>query len=64
MVGKPFKINPPGSVSREVRRKITDEIMYQLATLLPPEYRGIYADLEAATTEYLVFEPMVNDVYE
>ncbi len=42
-------------VTRQVRQAITDEIMYQLAGLLPPAYRGAYADPGAASTKYLRF---------
>lgn len=56
VVGEPFRIDTGGErVTRQIRQQITDEMMYQLAALLPPEYRGIYADLEAATTTYLRF---------
>jgi 1-acyl-sn-glycerol-3-phosphate acyltransferase len=56
VVGEPFHIDTGGvRVTREIRRQITDEMMYQLAALLPPEYRGAYADLDAATTKYLRF---------
>ena len=55
-VGQQFRLDTRGvKVTREVRQKITDEIMYQLAALLPPEYRGVYADLGAATSDYLRF---------
>jgi hypothetical protein len=30
--------------------------MYQMARLLPPQYRGVYADLDAARQDHLVFE--------
>ena len=57
-VGKPFHLNARGArVTRRVRQKMTDEIMYQIAALLPPEYRGDYSDMSAATTEYLDFLP-------
>ena len=39
---------------------MVDEIMYQMAALLPPAYRGVYSDLEAATQDYLVFAPGVE----
>jgi 1-acyl-sn-glycerol-3-phosphate acyltransferase len=53
-VGQPFKIQAPsGKVSNAVRQAITDEIMYQVAALLPPVYRGVYSDLTKATTYYL-----------
>ena len=55
-VGKPFYIQTgEGKVTRPVRQAITDEIMYQLAGMLPPEYRGCYASIEAATQNYLHF---------
>jgi 1-acyl-sn-glycerol-3-phosphate acyltransferase len=54
-VGRPFQLRLNGSPARLVRQKIVDEVMYQLATLLPAEYRGDYADLSLASTEYLDF---------
>ncbi len=57
-VGQPFHIDTRGKpVSGALRQQIADEIMYQLAALLPPEYRGYYGDLRAATEEYLRFDP-------
>ncbi len=54
VVGQPFHVDAGGAkVTREVRRQITDEIMYQLAALLPPDYRGYYADLASASETYL-----------
>lgn len=53
-VGKLFYINPiEGNVNRDVRQKITDEIMRELAELLPPSYRGVYSDLKDGTPRYL-----------
>ncbi len=40
--------------SREEISRITDEIMYSLATMLPPEYRGVYADIEKFAPRFLV----------
>jgi hypothetical protein len=37
--------------------KMTEEGMYQLASLLPPERRGVYSNLDLATEEYLAFPP-------
>ena len=55
-VGQPFTLDAHGErVTREIRQQITDEIMYQLAALLPPEYRGVYANLEASTRQYISF---------
>lgn len=55
VVGQPFQLRADGRVSREVRQQMIDEIMYQLAALLPPYNRGHYADLAAATETYLRF---------
>ena len=55
-VGHPFVLDPCGEkISREVRQRMTNEIMYQLASILPPEYRGQYSNLEAASEDYLRF---------
>ncbi len=56
VVGHPFRIDAGDQpVTRALRQQIADEIMYQLATLLPPRYRGEYADLQSATQKYLRF---------
>jgi 1-acyl-sn-glycerol-3-phosphate acyltransferase len=53
-VGRPFHLDA-GAIrtTRHVRRQMIDEVMYQLAALLPPSYRGVYQDLNAATETYL-----------
>jgi 1-acyl-sn-glycerol-3-phosphate acyltransferase len=57
-VGEPFTLDKGGiKVTSEVRQQMTDEIMYQMAALLPPAYRGVYADLSSATETYLRFRP-------
>jgi len=57
VVGRPFKLESPGATAKSAnRQQMVDEIMYQLASLLPETYRGEYADLSKATTQYLVFE--------
>ena len=56
-VGRPFTLNTNGErISREQRQQVVDEIMYQLAALLPEEYRGEYSDMSKATTQFLKFE--------
>lgn len=40
-------------VTQEVRKRMMDEMMYQIAALLPPEYRGIYADESQWTEKYI-----------
>jgi 1-acyl-sn-glycerol-3-phosphate acyltransferase len=55
-VGKIFKLQSvDGKMNRELRQIIVDEIMYQLALLLPPAYRGYYTDVSKVTTDYLDF---------
>jgi len=58
VVGQPFYLDPGGvKVTRQVRQQMVDEIMYQMAALLPPAYWGVYSDLAAATEAYLRFPP-------
>jgi len=55
--GRPFRFHwPEGRLKRGAMQQMADEAMYELARLLPPEMRGVYSDLEAATTEWLRFE--------
>jgi len=55
-VGPVFTLDPRGErVTKEVRQQMADEMMYQLAKLLPEEYRGHYSDLENATEKYIHF---------
>jgi 1-acyl-sn-glycerol-3-phosphate acyltransferase len=50
--GRPFRFQQDYQRSgRDELRKMTDEAMYTLAALLPPERRGVYADLEQATQD-------------
>lgn len=55
------RISPPLIVRAEERKfsrdeisTITNEIMYTLASMLPPEYRGAYSDVEHFAPRYLV----------
>jgi len=58
VVGQPFYLDAGDiKVTRAVRQQMVDEIMYQMAALLPPAYRGVYSDLAAATEAYLRFPP-------
>lgn len=50
--GRPFHYRPDfNRAGREQLRQMSDEAMYLLAGLLPPERRGAYADLSKATQE-------------
>jgi 1-acyl-sn-glycerol-3-phosphate acyltransferase len=44
VVGKPFRLPPHGRAKADVLEAYTDLIMCHMAALLPPEYRGVYAD--------------------
>jgi len=53
-VGEPFKINVEGvKVNGEVRQQIVDEMMVELAKLLPEEYRGEYSDMSKAKQQFI-----------
>ncbi len=54
-VGTPFLIKPSNSKNRKLRHQITDEIMHQLAELLPEHMRGVYSDTSKKSEEYLLF---------
>ena len=44
-VGQPFMLSPLRGQHRDVAlQEYTDEIMCRIAALLPPDYRGVYAD--------------------
>jgi 1-acyl-sn-glycerol-3-phosphate acyltransferase len=55
-VGKIFKLSSPnGKLNHDLRIMMVDEIMYQIATLLPQEYRGYYTDISKLSTNYINF---------
>ena len=54
--GRPFTLDPGGErVTTEMLKQMTDEAMYQLAALLPPEQRGLYQDPDRAPAKYVRF---------
>jgi len=56
-VGAPFYLNPSTSVmSREERQEIADEIMHQIAKLLPPNYHGYYTGTVTRQPKHLAFK--------
>ncbi len=56
VVGKPFYLETGGGApTREARQGMVDEVMYQLASILPEEYQGKYADMAKKTERYLKF---------
>jgi 1-acyl-sn-glycerol-3-phosphate acyltransferase len=58
VMGPPFWLDPPQSrVRREVRDQMIDEIMIQIARLLPPQNHGLYAGRLDEKPQYLRFTP-------
>ncbi len=55
VVGKPFVVSTPRGKLRKVREQVVDEIMEQIAALLPPQNRGVYADQVGHEPQYLEF---------
>ena len=54
--GQPFRFRwPDGKVDRDILRQMTDEAMVQLASYLPPEMRGGYADADPSQHQWLEF---------
>jgi 1-acyl-sn-glycerol-3-phosphate acyltransferase len=58
--GRPFRFKVPEGdrLSRPIREQMITEAMYQLALAMPEAYvdhRGVYSDVENATTKYLEF---------
>lgn len=44
-IGRPFRLRPDPTLSRRAQRQVaTTRMMARLASLLPPAYRGVYAD--------------------
>ncbi len=53
-VGKVFNLSfPKHQLDREVRAEMVNEIMYQIAALLPVEYRGYYTDEANRSEKYI-----------
>ena len=51
--GKPFTLIPLKRTNSDIRKKIIDEMMYQMSILLPEDLRGAYSDLSLMSSEYL-----------
>lgn len=53
-VGEPFFLDDKGvKPTKLVRRQMIDEVMYTLSALLPEKYRGVYSDVENATSRFI-----------
>lgn len=55
-VGDIFTIDPMTPLNdRELRQEITDQIMLQIALLLPERYRGVYSDTTKVDTSRFIY---------
>jgi len=62
VLGRAFRLRKPeGVVRQQMLHQMTEEIMYQMARLMPPERRGVYSDLSKATEEYIIYEPVERE---
>jgi len=55
-VGTPFQVHLSNDRQRPNHNEmsvLTDQVMYRVAALLPPEHRGVYGNLENVTDTYL-----------
>jgi len=60
-VGEPFKLKVKGvKVTAEIRQEIVDDMMYEVAKLMPEKYRGVYSDISKATGKFVVKEGLRN----
>jgi 1-acyl-sn-glycerol-3-phosphate acyltransferase len=53
--GRPFRIKYEGRPDRAEREEMLEEVMGQMARLLPPELRGVYAGRADLKSKYLEF---------
>jgi len=49
IIGEPFRVPPVERINNESAAEATDLIMRHIAALLPPEYRGVYANIDLAS---------------
>jgi 1-acyl-sn-glycerol-3-phosphate acyltransferase len=50
--GEPMILKPKGAkITREDINDATETIMRRVAAMLPPQYRGVYADVEQAADQ-------------
>jgi len=54
-VGQPFRLQVEEKATRQVRQQVADEIMFQIAALMPEAYRGEYVMMDKSTAKYLRF---------
>jgi 1-acyl-sn-glycerol-3-phosphate acyltransferase len=55
-VGRPFTLDPKDKkITGRIRQEMVDEIMVQIAVLMPEEYRGKYANCAQPPQQYIRF---------
>lgn len=54
--GNLIKLAPPSPVTKQAKLDITEQLMYELASLLPEKYRGSYSEPRTFDTDYLIRE--------
>ena len=55
-VGSIFTLDPSLPLSdRSIRQEAADQVMYQIASLLPEKYRGVYGDLSKKHHRFFIF---------
>ncbi|MDR3283722.1 MAG: 1-acyl-sn-glycerol-3-phosphate acyltransferase [Treponema sp.] len=54
-VGRPFRFKCDGPVDKITREQLLEELMGQMAALLPEDKRGVYAGLAGQKNKYLEF---------
>jgi 1-acyl-sn-glycerol-3-phosphate acyltransferase len=53
-VGEPFKLDVEGvKVTAEMRQQIVDEMMVEIAKMMPEEYRGEYTEMSKLPTQFI-----------
>lgn len=57
-IGTPLRIVRPEVITKTVKREITDQLMYELASLLPENYRGYYSTPAHHDQQYLRSYPL------
>lgn len=56
VVGRQFHLDTCGQrLTHTLRQEMADQVMFQLAALLPAEYRGAYSNLRQSRTDHLLF---------
>ena len=54
-LGKPFYVKPVKRLTTQYLQAATDEIMAEIATLLPPARRGVYTELAGAPRKHIEY---------